>query len=159
MARVVSQRVQAVDAAPWPLPVREFSVNGYIAIVLASEAEIREEWGAMRNCALEHIAGCRQGTHVTLSLRDRETGERAVTIVLKREHGRYVALEARRRFNRPAGLQLWSVAQRAAAIYESACSARVMRRATTCRRANRAERSHSSETLIGSQAAFDFASE
>ena len=156
MARVVARRAADADAAPWSVPVSEFAVSGYIAFVLTSEAEIRNEWEAMRNCALEHIRACSAGKHVAISLRDRETGERIVTIVLKREHGRYVALDARRRFNRPCGPELWQVAQRAAAIYGGATDAPRLRRATQCRRASSVDRSRSTGMLTGSQAAFDF---
>jgi hypothetical protein len=147
-----------VDAAPWSVPVREFAVSGYIAIVLASEAEIRGEWEAMRNCALEHVGACSAGKHVAISLRDRETDERVITIILKREHGRYVAIDARRRFNRPCGPELWLVAQRAAAVYGGAAKMPPLRRATQCRRAPSVDRSHAIGMLTGPQAAFDFGS-
>lgn len=144
-----------VTAATTP-SAQEFPVSGYIAVVLDGEAEIREEWTAMRNCALEYISACRRGTHRAISLRDRETGERVVTIILKRDGGRFVALDARRRFNRPCGPQLWLVAQRIAAIYGGANAAPRARRATACPRTSRLPVPCSSETLVGSQAAFDF---
>jgi hypothetical protein len=155
---VVARRAACADATPWPVPVREFAVSGYIATVLTSEAEIRGEWEAMRNCALEHIRACSAGKHIAISLRDRETEERVVTIILEREHGRYAALDARRRFNRPCGPELWLVAQRAAAIYGGAADAPRLRRAAHCRRASTLDRSHSTGMLMGSQAAFDFGS-
>jgi hypothetical protein len=43
--------------------VREFPVNGYVAVVLEGEAELRAEWCGMRNCVLDYAAGCAQGTH------------------------------------------------------------------------------------------------
>lgn len=145
-----------VSAGTLSRPVEEFPVGGYVAVVLASESEIREEWAAMRNCALEYISACRRGTHRALSLRDRETGERIVTIVLKREAGRFVALNARRRFNRPCGPELWVVAQRAAAICNGARVTSRARRAGTCRRAQHAEFRHPGELPVGLQAMFDF---
>ena len=156
MARVVARRAASADAAPWSVPVREFAVSGYIATVLASESEIRDEWEAMRNCALGHMRACSAGRHVAISLRDRDTAERVMTIILKREHGRYVALDARRRFNRPCGPELWLVAERAAAVYGGATDAPRLRRATQCRRSSSVERSYSTGMLTGSQAAFDF---
>lgn len=145
-----------VSAETSPRPAEEFPVSGYVAVVLASEGEIREEWTAMRNCALEYLCACRRGTHRALSLRDRETGERVVTIILKREGGRFVAHDARRRFNRPCGPELWLVAQRAAAVCNGATGAPRTRRATSCRKAQHPELHHSGEMLTGSQATLDF---
>jgi hypothetical protein len=156
MARVVARRAACADATPWAVPVREFAVSGYIATVLTSEAEIRGEWEAMRNCALEHIRACSAGKHIAISLRDRETEERVVTIILKREHGRYVTLDVRRRFNRPCGPELWLVAQRAAAVYGGAADAPRLRRAAHCRRTTKLERPRSREFVTGSQGALDF---
>jgi hypothetical protein len=156
MARVVARHAAEVDAAPWSVPVREFAVSGYIAIVLASEAEMRGEWEAMRNCALEHIRACSIGKHVAISLRDRESEERVVTIILGREHGRYVALDARARFNRPCGPELWQVAQRAAAVYSGVSESPRVRRSTHCQRASRHGHVPATGMLTGSQAVLDF---
>lgn len=156
MARLVARHAADADVTAWPVPAREFAVSGYIAIVLTSEAEIRGEWEAMRNCALEHIRACGEGRHVALSLRDRESEERVATIILKREHGRYVALDARRRFNRPCGPELWQVAQRAAALCSGVSESPRVRRSTHCQRASRHGNLHTAGMLAGSQAAFDF---
>jgi hypothetical protein len=156
MARVVARDAADADATQWPVPVREFAVSGHIAVALASESEMREEWTAMRNCALEYISACRRGTHRALSLRDRESGERIVTIILKREGGRFVVLDARRRFNRPAGPELWLVAQRAAAVCNGATGSPRLRRAANCRKVQRSEFHRTGGMLVGSQATFDF---
>lgn len=152
----MSRAVQADAPASWPVAVREFSVGGYRAVALASEPEMRAEWEAMRNCALDHVAACRQGTQRALSLRDRDTGERVATVLLKRQGGRYVLLDARRRFNRPVDAEVWLAAERAAAIYGGACAARPVRRATACRHGGRGERAFAGEGLMGSQRALDF---
>lgn len=143
-------------AASWPVAVRDFSVRGYRAVALASEPEVRAEWEGMRNCALDYVAACRRGTHLALSLRDRDTGERIATVILKREAGRYALVEARRRFNRPVDAGLRAAAERAAAIYGGACAARPVGRATACRHGDRGERPFAGDRLAGSQRALDF---
>ncbi len=150
---MVSAPLGTMDDGEARMPVREFAVNGYIALVLAGEAAIREEWTAMRNCALEYATRCEDGAYRVVSLRDRETGERVVTVVLKRQRGRYVALDVRRRFNRPAGPEVWTVAQRTAFIYSGAGAA--ARRAERCGRSRRVL-PHCGEPIGGPQAAFDF---
>lgn len=152
----VSRAVEADTAAPWPVAVREFSVRGYRAVALASEPEVRAEWEAMRNCVLDHLAACRQGTHRALSLRDRDTGARVATVILKRAGDCYALLDARRRFDRPADAELWAAAERAAAIYGGACAARPVRRAAACRHGGRSERPFAGDRLGGPQHALDF---
>lgn len=138
-----------------PLSAREFAVSGYIAVPLTGEAQIREEWTAMRNCVLEYMSACMRGTHCALSLRDRETGERVATIILKREGGRLVALDVRRRFNRPCGPELWTVTQRAAAISNAGRERPRTRRARNCGRGSRGQVPCARETPVGSQAVLD----
>lgn len=134
-----------------------FAVLGYAVVVLASEAELREEWAAMRNCLLEYLPACRAGSHVALSLRERDTGERVATILLTRAGGRPVVREARRRYNRPVDAQIRAAAERAAAIYASGCAVRPPRRAA-CVREDRHVRRARPDVVAGLQSAFDFGS-
>jgi hypothetical protein len=152
----LSRAVDTDAATSWPVALGEFSVRGYRAVALAGEPEMRAEWEAMRNCTLDHVAACRQGTQLALSLRDRDTGERIATVILKRQRGCYALLDARRRFNRPVDAELWAAAGRAAAIYSGACAARPVRRASACRHGGRGERPFAGDRLAGSQRALDF---
>lgn len=152
----LSCAVKPDAAASWTVAVREFSVRGYHAVALASEPEMRAEWEGMRNCTLDYLAACRHGTHRALSLRDRDTGARIATVILKRVGGRYALMDARRRFNRPVDAELWAAAERAAAIYGGACAARPLRRGAACRHRDRAGRPFAGDRPAGPQHALDF---
>ncbi|MEP7260213.1 MAG: hypothetical protein ABI669_03420 [Usitatibacter sp.] len=102
--------VDALAAAPWAVPCAAFDHGEYRVMPIASRTELHAEGHAMRNCLRNFGVDCAAGKLAAFSVRDRISGRRVATFMLKRVAAGWQLAQVAGKENVQVGAELRSVA-------------------------------------------------